>query len=157
VWFCSLDITRLVTAVVARVTYRLPYCWSQMSIDRSGGDAVKPGDTVSYRSRRRWPAGVDASHPTTDITVRAGEPIDPDDVTDLEHFLSARWALGTTFGKQLMWADVDHPPWPLHRAELLSLDETLVTAAGLPAPTGDPTVLWSPGVDVRIALPARVR
>ena len=88
--------------------------------------------------------------------MQVGDPIAPADVTDLEHFLSARWALGTTFGKRLMWADVDHPPWPLHRAELLRCDESLVTAAGLPAPTGDPYVLWSPGVDVRIARPRRV-
>jgi hypothetical protein len=153
VWFCSLDITRLITALVARVSYRLPYCWAKMSIDRSGGADVAPGDTVSYTSRRRWPTG---DHATTDVAVQVGDPIAPADVTDLEHFLSARWALGTTFGKRLMWADVDHPPWPLHRAELLRCDESLVTAAGLPAPTGDPYVLWSPGVDVRIARPRRV-
>ena len=153
VWFCSLDITRLVTALVARVSYRLPYCWAQMTIERSGGEVVRPGDTVSYTSRRRWPA-ADAA---TDIAVRVGDPIAPEAVTDLEHFVSARWALGTTFGRRLMWADVDHPPWPLHRAELLQVDQTLVTAVGLPAPTGEPYVLWSPGVDVRIARPSRVR
>ncbi|MCB0962540.1 MAG: DUF2071 domain-containing protein, partial [Acidimicrobiales bacterium] len=70
-------------------------------------------------------------------------------------FLSARWALGTRFGRRLMWADVDHPPWPLHRAEVLDWDETLIAAAGLPAPEGEPHVLWSPGVEVRIALPHR--
>ncbi len=52
VWFCSLDITRLVTALVARVSYRLPYCWAQMSIDRSGGSVVRPGDLreTTFRS-----------------------------------------------------------------------------------------------------------
>ena len=35
-------------------------------------------------------------------------------------------------------------------AELLELDDALVTAAGLPAPVGDPIVHWSPGVEVRI-------
>lgn len=146
VWFCSLDITRLVTALVARVSYRLPYCWAKMSIERIGDD-------IRYRSRRRWPEAV----ADTDVAVRIGDPIDPADVSELDHFLSARWALGTTFGPRLMWADVDHPPWPLHRAELLHCDQTLVTAAGLPAPEGDPYVLWSPGVDVRIALPTSVR
>lgn len=155
VWFCSLDITRLITALVARVSYRLPYCWAKMTIDRSGGDgrAVASGDEIAYTSRRRWPSGVAA----TDVALRVGDPIAPEDVTELEHFLSARWALGTTFGKRLMWADVDHPPWPLHRAELLHCDQSLITAAGLPAPEGDPYVLWSPGVEVRIALPSRVR
>ena len=88
--------------------------------------------------------------------MRVGEPIPRGEETELELFLSARWALGTTLVGQPMWAEVDHPPWPLHRAELLSTDETLVTAAGLPAPTGDPIVLWSPGMEVHIGRPRRV-
>jgi uncharacterized protein YqjF (DUF2071 family) len=78
------------------------------------------------------------------------------EVDELQVFLTARWALGTTFGRRLMWAQVDHRPWPVHRAELVSCDETMLAAAGLPAPTGDPVVLWSPGVDVRIGRPLRV-
>lgn len=144
VWFSSLDITRLLTALVARASYRLPYCWAEMGIEQRG-------DTWRYRSRRRWPR----ASATSDIEIRVGDAIAPDDLTDLDHFLSARWALGTRFGRHLMWADVDHPPWPLHRADAVSWDETLVAAAGLPAPEGEPHVLWSPGVEVRIALPHR--
>ncbi len=145
VWFCSLDITRLATALVARVSYRLPYCWAAMTIEHDG-------DVRRYTSRRRWPRGEASSR----VAVRVGPAVASDDLTDLDHFLTARWALGTRFGRRLMWADVDHPAWPVHRAELLELDETLVTAAGLPAPEGEPVVLWSPGVDVRIALPTPV-
>ncbi|MEK8105030.1 DUF2071 domain-containing protein [Micromonospora sp. M12] len=48
-----------------------------------------------------------------------------------------------------------HPSWPLHRAEVLHLDEELVAAAGLPAPVGPPvSVLYSPGVEVRFGPPA---
>ncbi len=148
VWFFSLDITRLVTALVARVSYRLPYCWAAMTIEHDHAH-----NTVSYTSRRRWPQR--SSRASTNIEVVIGQPIDPDDVTDLEHFLSARWALGTAFGRRLMWADVDHPRWPLYRATLSTCQESLVAAAGLHAPDGEAMVLWSPGVDVRIALPRR--
>ena len=89
--------------------------------------------------------------------IRVGQQVRPAEVDDLQVFLTARWALGTTFGRRLMWAQVDHEPWPVHRAELVSCDETMLTAAGLPAPTGEPVVLWSPGVDVRIGRPTRVR
>ena len=41
-----------------------------------------------------------------------------------------------------------------HRAELLGLDDNLLTAAGLPAPTGPPqSVLYSPGVPVTFGAP----
>jgi len=46
-----------------------------------------------------------------------------------------------------------HDPWPLHRGELLDLNDGLVAAAGLPAPSGPPLAHYSPGVDVRIGSP----
>jgi uncharacterized protein YqjF (DUF2071 family) len=146
VWFCSLDITRLLPALVARVSYHLPYCWASMSIDREG-------DLWRYRSVRRWPR----RGPSTDVAVRVGDAIAPAEVSDLEHFLSARWALGTTYARRPVWAEVDHEPWPLHRAELVHLDESIIAAAGLPAPEGEPVVLWSPGLEVRIGRPRWVR
>lgn len=142
VWFCSLDITRLIPALVARVSYRLPYCWADMSIDRDA-------DVWTYRSRRRWPRGEASSH----VKIRVGSQVPDHEVSGLEHFLTARWALGTRFGRRLMWAAVDHETWPIHRAEVLEVDETLLAAAGLPPPQGDPVVLWSPGVEVRIGRP----
>jgi uncharacterized protein YqjF (DUF2071 family) len=45
--------------------------------------------------------------------------------------------------------------WILHEATLENLDDTLVVAAGLPAPTGEPHVMFSPGVSVKIGLPQR--
>ncbi len=151
VWFFSLDITRLVPALVARVTYRLPYCWADMTLDESppGADGV----IRRYTSRRRWPKGEGSSA----VTIRIGPALGPEEVTPLDHFLTARWALGSVFGRRLMWAEVEHPRWPLHAAEVLGWDETLIRAAGLPMPEGPPIARWSPGVEVRIARPRRVR
>lgn len=159
VWFCSLDITRLVPALVARITYNLPYCWADMTIERPTPVTGRPSDPAgvwTYRSSRRWPSPRGAAAASV-VSVRVGEPIPDEEISDLEHFLSARWALGTTFAGKPVWAEVDHPPWPLHRAEVLACDQTLVTAAGLPAPTGDPVAMWSPGIEVRIGRPRRVR
>jgi uncharacterized protein len=145
VWFCSLDVTRLLPALVARTTYRLPYCWAAMTIEHEGG-------VWRYVSRRRWPRGDAASV----VRIRVGAPVAAADISELEHFLTARWALGTRFGRSLMWARVEHPAWPIHRAEVLEWDETLVRAAGLTPPTTAPVALWSPGVEVSIERPRRV-
>ena len=150
VWFFSLDITRLLPTVVARLGYRLPYCWSKMAIDGEGhGD----GATRRYQSQRRWPRG----EATSDVAVRIGRELTGHHLTELDHFLTARWALGTTFGRRLMWAKVSHPPWPIHDAEVLACDETLVIAAGLRQPSGEPIARWSPGVEVRIGVPRSIR
>lgn len=147
VWFASLDITRLIPALVARVTYSLPYCWARMGTDRE--DHV-----VRHTTRRRWPGATRGAG--VDLRVRVGEPIPPDQVGELEHFVTARWGLGSQIGRWPVWAAVDHGPWPLHRAEVLDCDESLMAAAGLPAPTGMPLALWSPGVQVRIGRPRRI-
>jgi len=146
VWFMSLDVTRLIPAVVARVSYHLPYCWSRMSIEQHG-------NSITYRSSRRWPAGDARSV----LTVDVGDAIAAHDVSPLEHFLSARWALGSTWAGRPIWANVDHERWPLHRARVLSVDETMFAAAGLPGPVGDPVALYSPGVGVRIGRPRLLR
>ena len=135
--FRSLDASRLVPVLVAQLSLRLPYKWSAMRLDRSG-------DTLTYRCRRRWPGPSGAS---SRMTVRVGAPIA--EPTPLEHFLTARWGLHTRAYGRTLHVPNWHPQWPLHRAELLDLDDELVTAAGLPAPDGPPvSVLYSPGVPV---------
>jgi len=147
VWFCSLDITRFLPAVVARVTYGLPYCWARMSIAHPGPGAVE------YAARRRWPQ----RGPHSQLTVEIAEPIADTDLSDVERFVTARWALASTFLGRGLWADIEHRPWPLHRARTARCQDSLVTAAGLPEPAGDPVLLWSPGVEVRIGRPHFIR
>ena len=142
VWFFSLDVNRLIPAVVARTTYLLPYCWGRASNRIDNG--VLRSDV-----ERRWP-----SRARSRTAVRIGQPIAQPD--DLAVFLSARWGLYSKglFGG-LMYAPVDHEPWPLHSASLESIDQNVVEAAGLPSPTGESHVMFSPGVSVRIGRPRR--
>jgi uncharacterized protein YqjF (DUF2071 family) len=149
VWFFSLDINRLLPTVVARTTYKLPYCFGSVSHMREGED-------VFTTVRRRWPrASGSLTTARTAIHVRIGEPISTP--TEFDIFVSARWGLYSHAGKQtLRYAPVEHPPWPLHHASIVSLDDSLVTAAGLPSPTGEPHVMYSPGVPVLVGLPYKV-
>jgi uncharacterized protein YqjF (DUF2071 family) len=130
--------------LIARVGLSLPYMWSRMRFSRSD-------DVVRYTARRRWPRGLPRS-PASEMSVRIGAPIASP--TPLEHFLTARWALHTHAWGRTLHMPNDHPQWPLHRAELLSLDDGLVPAAGLPAITRPPdSVLYSPGVPVTFGAP----
>jgi uncharacterized protein YqjF (DUF2071 family) len=141
--FRSLEASRLLPVLVARTTYRLPYLWARMRV-RHGVD------TVAYETSRRWPGPRGAA---STVRVRIGERYDAD---PLSSFLTARWGLFSTwYGGSTVHAAVDHEPWALHRAELLDLDDELVSLAGLTA-EGEPHVLWSPGVRVRIGPPQRL-
>ncbi|MEV7628182.1 DUF2071 domain-containing protein [Actinoplanes sp. NPDC089786] len=130
--FLSLDAERLIPVLTAQATLRLPYRWARMSLRREN-------DTFEYASKRR-----DA---TSSFAVRRGAAIVSP--TPLEHFLTARWGLHTRAWGRTVHLPNDHPTWPLHRADLLRCDESLIAATGLPAPTGRPaSVLYSPGVPV---------
>jgi len=129
----------------ARWTLGLNYTWARMRIERQG-------DTIRYTSRRRWPEPRGAR---TAVTVRVGSAAVRDD--PLADFLTARWGLHTRrFGRTLFLPNT-HERWPLVTAELLSLDDHLLAAAGLPGLSTVPpdSVLFSPGVHTRFGAPAR--
>ena len=144
VWFFSLDVNRFLPALVARTTYLLPYCWG------SARHRLE-GDSLTTQVVRRWP-----SQASTHISISIGDEIEQPDETAV--FLSARWGLYSKgFRGSLRYAPVDHEKWSLYSAQLLELDDSLVTAAGLSTPQGEPHVMFSPGVSVRVGLPHRMR
>jgi uncharacterized protein YqjF (DUF2071 family) len=140
--FLSLDAERLLPVLTAQALLRLPYKWSRMRLTRTG-------DVLRYTSRRRLPGPRATNHMEVRVGPALAEP------SPLEHFVTARWGLHTRAHGRTLHLPNEHPRWPLHRAELLHLDDTLITAAGLPAPVGPPaSVLYSPGVQVRFGLPS---
>lgn len=144
IWFFSLDAARLAAVVFARASFGLPYIWSSMTYE-----ARK--DEHRYTCRRML------SRAESTVAVRAGAPYQAHELTELDHFLSARWRLYTHHLGATRFALAEHEPWPLQRAELLDIDDHLITADGLPAPRGDPIVQYSPRVSVRVSGPRRVR
>jgi uncharacterized protein len=152
IWFFSLDAARLGAVAVARTTYRLPYFWSAMRISGRGGE-------ISYRCRRRFPGGSSplAGTITSDVRVSIGDRFADRELDERDHFLTARWILFSLTGTSSRMARARHDPWPLHRARAQHVNDRLIPAAGLPAPAGPPLVHYSPGVDVAIGGPERVR
>lgn len=146
IWFFSLDAARLGAVVVARTTYRLPYFWAGMSLSREG-------QIIRYHCRRRWP-GPRGS--TSHAVIEIGAPYGPGELSPLDHFLTARWALFSVAGgagTRRRFALAEHPPWPLQRALVVDLHDELLTAAGLPPTVDAPLAHFSPGVQVKIGRP----
>jgi uncharacterized protein YqjF (DUF2071 family) len=146
VWFFSLDAARLGAVLTARTTYRLPYFWSQMRLQRDGARRT-------YSCRRRWPGPRGAR---SEVGIEIGDRYTRSELTELDHFLTARWALFSAPLTGLRHARAFHDPWPLHRATLVHCRDELVMAAGLPQPQGEPLVHYSRSVEVRIGWPHRI-
>lgn len=140
VWFFSLEAARVAAVVGARVGYHLPYFWAKMRV-------TSKNDTIHYRSERHWPHDSGAM---TEIAIQPGERYKSDDLTDRDHFLTARYRLYTTSGGRLRHADIEHPPWPLARANVIHLRQTLFKRSELPPPSGAPLVHYSSELAVKI-------
>jgi uncharacterized protein len=147
VWFFSLDVPRSAIVAVARSVFSLPYCWAH-------AEHVVDGSAHRYRMTRRWPRG---SSPRAEMSFRVADRLRDDEVSDLDHFLCARWALVTSRRDGLVYGRVHHPRWPLHSVDGVSIDQNVIQAAGLPSPTGQPHARYSPGVDVEVARFEKIR
>ena len=143
--FLSLDTDRAAVVLGARATLGVPYRWARM---RHHVD----GDVHTYDARLRRPGGRPASH----VVVRVGAVREP---TDLDHFLSARWGLHTRAWGRTLYVPNRHEAWPVHDAEVLSLDDQLMASVGLPGLASRPPdhVGFSPGVRTEFGLPVDAR
>lgn len=147
VFFCSLDASRLAAVLGGRYAAQVPYVWSAMRFRRDG-------DVVKYWCRRRWPDAPASSR----MQVKVGAPLS--EPSELEHFLTARWGLHTSwYGRSIYLPNV-HASWPLRSAEVVDLVEDpvsgLVARAGLSAVGPPVSVLYSAGVQVKFGTPLQV-
>lgn len=143
VLFFCLEAARLAAVMGARVGYHLPYFWARMRVRSDQG-------MVYYASRRRWPHNPGVM---TEIAIRPGSPFHHTQLNDLDHFLTARFRLYTTWRRRLMYAQIEHPPWPLARAAVVQLRETIFEANRIPAREGEPLVHYAAEVAVKIGRP----
>jgi uncharacterized protein YqjF (DUF2071 family) len=143
IFFWSLEASSLLAVAAARLAYGLPYFPARMSMRRMGS-------AFEYATRR-WGGGAGL---TATWTVGAAQGSAAPGTRD--HFLIERYALYVPQLGGLRRARVRHQPYPLHEVGVEALSETLLAAAGLPAPDGPPICHASPGVDVEIFGPARV-
>jgi uncharacterized protein YqjF (DUF2071 family) len=140
VWFFSLDAASSIAVIAARTGWHLPYHRASMELDERGGE-------VTYRSRRLWPGPKPAD---IELCYRIGERIGQATPGSFEHFLAERYLLFAAGGAGLLCGQVHHRPYPLHHAEVIEVRESMVAASGLPATSGPPHTLYSPGVDVDV-------
>lgn len=143
--FRSLDAQHLLPVLAARVAMGLPYRWARMRGERIGRTYRYASERLEGRTRPR----------TRIAAVRTDARVEEDPLAD---FLTARWAMHVAhLGATRYWRN-EHEPWPLHRGELLELEDELVADAGFPglARRAPDSVLVSPGVGTRFAGPARL-
>lgn len=146
VWFFSLDASSAIAVAAARAAYKLPYFHSQIEFLAS----TDPVPIINFSSHRDDPKGPNPAHahiryrPVEGIVTHAAPGT-------IEHFLMERYILYTTDDKHHLYrARVHHQPYPIHRAEVLELEETLVWAAGIRRSEVHPMRHYASEVNVKV-------
>jgi uncharacterized protein YqjF (DUF2071 family) len=147
VWFFSLDAASSAAVRLARKFFHLPYHRAQMFLDREPTGSVSSPSAVVYAGVRHWPAPLPASYAVRARAIGSPEPAAPG---TLAHFLVERYILYTLSHGRLYKGRVHHTAYPIQQGQILSLDETLLAAAGIHRPDAEPLAHYSPGVDVEV-------
>ena len=127
VWFFSLDASSSIAVAAARAAYKLAYFNAEIEFAASK-EALPVIDFRSHRNDTRGPSPAHAHirYQPIEGPATAAAP------GTLEHFLVERYILYSQDEAQRLYrARVHHQPYPVQRAEVLELDETLIWAAGV--------------------------
>ena len=146
VWFFSLDASSTIAVAAARAAYHLAYFEAEMDF-RAGTGALP---VIEFDSRRTDDRGTKPAN--AHLRYRAMEgPAQPATPGTIEHFLVERYILySQDDARQLYRARVHHQPYPVQRAQVLALDETLIWATGIKRAEGVRMAHYAREVNVKV-------
>ena len=152
VWFFSLDASSRIAVEAARAAYKLAYFHA--NIDFSASREAMP--RISLKSHRDDERGRMPAHAHVRYSPKEG-PVMTAAVGTLDHFLLERYILySQDSDHQLYRARVHHAPYPIQRAELLELDETMVWASGVKRSGDAPLRHYAREVSVKVYPPEKI-
>lgn len=122
VYFFSLDAANWLMVHLARRFYSLPYFWADMSVRLEG-------NRVHYESVRQSKDRM----PRLRCCYEPNSPPYRAEPGTLEHWLTERYGLYTTRGKQLYWGAIQHEPWPLQAAQAEIVENRMLEGLGVTA------------------------
>ena len=134
VYFFSLDASNPVAVTIARTIFRLPYFNAAMRSQR----LIDTIDYYSQRTHRGSPAAEFRALYRPIAPVVYAEP------GSLEHWFTERYYLYTVAGKNAVYrGDIHHGRWPLQRAELEVISNTMASAQGIPLSDTSPLLHYA--------------
>jgi uncharacterized protein len=147
VWFFSLDATKIIPVLAARVFFALNYLKARI-------DLCQAGRAINYALKR--PPQDAAAGAELEVSSTIGEPLPSAEPGSLAFFLTERYCLYAGTNQQLSRARIWHVPWELRSASLNSLRSTMIQSHGFPPPHGRPVLDYAEERDVLIYAPEEV-
>lgn len=145
VYFFSLDAANWPAVWAARRFFHLPYFHARMKSESAAG-------IIHYQSVRNGTPSAEFRgkfQPTSDVRLRAPGT--------LEHWLTERYCLYTTFEGDIYRGDIHHQRWPLQDAEAEIEVNTMAAASGITLPNSAPVLHFARKLEVAIWPLSRVQ
>jgi uncharacterized protein YqjF (DUF2071 family) len=140
VWFFSLDAGQKLAVRAARRFFHLPYFDAKFAIDVASG-------LVAYKSIRTHRGAVAAQF---SATYRPLGPVYESSEGTLDAWLTDRYCLySADHAANIYRGEIDHPPWPLQKAEATVHINTLGDALGINLPQQPATLHFAKTLDVK--------
>jgi uncharacterized protein len=146
VYFFSLDASSWLAVIGARIATGLPYFHARMQIRRDE-------DRIGYVSSRTHPGAVAAE---LACEYHADGPVFTSEPGSFEFWSTERYSLFSRRGAHLLRLDIEHPRWPLQRAEARIERNTMAAASGTSLPATAPHALFAARLDVTAYWPRNV-
>jgi len=136
VYFFSLDASSRLAVWAARVGWALPYFYAQMKGSTHAGVSTFSCNRDGHKSR---------------VEFQVEGEFSSSHLGTLEHFLLERYLLFVKRKERIYVGQVHHAPYRFARARVISLDDQLLSKAGLDLGNRQPDLAhYSPGVDVEV-------
>ena len=140
VWFFSLDAGQKLAVRAARRFFHLPYFDAKFEIDASARQ-------VTYKSMRTHHGAPPAQFSTT---YRPIGPVYEASAKSLDAWLTDRYCLYSADASGRIYrGEIDHPPWPLQKAEATIPINTLGDSLGIEMSQQPATLHFAKSLDVR--------
>jgi uncharacterized protein YqjF (DUF2071 family) len=146
VWFFSLDCNSAAAVLAARAFYHLPYYQAEIGLTEKTANLEHSVDRLIDYSLVRTDNPPAEFH----VSWNIGEDLSTSQPGSLEFFLTERYCLYSAHDGKLYRARIHHAPWPLQKAELVSLNSTMIESHGLRTPPGDPPLHYCEELSVDI-------
>lgn len=141
VWFFSLEAANPIAVAIARNWFHLPYFYARMSL------TTDDRGWITYSCHRCFSG---ANSPGCHVVARPTGEVQHAEYGTLDHFLAERYILYSLRRGRLATGRVHHSPYPLQRAEVVTVEENLLSSAKIVKPDEAPIAHFAAGVTVEV-------
>jgi uncharacterized protein YqjF (DUF2071 family) len=144
IWFFSLDASKLIPTVAARIFFMIPYFKATIRF-------LQTTENFAFSLSRSIPSKAEFK-----ASWKVGTRLRDPDADSLAFFLVERYCAFAAEGNTIYQIRIYHHPWILDEAQVELRSSSMISSLGLPEPASEPLAHFSRSVEAEIWAPTPV-